>query len=501
MEATITIEEKLVKQITELSIENVDLKQNNLFLKEELAQLKRLIYGRKSEKRSVVDSQQGNLFGDDDVQEKAVEEAEQISYKRKKKKGQPKRQLLPSHLPRKEVVIEPEDKPENAKKIGEEITEILEFNPATLFVIRYMRPKYVDVNEDKDKRVDGVFTGKLPSLPIPKGNAGPGLLAHILISKYIDHLPLHRQIQQLKRQGIHLHRSTMNNWFMSCGRLLSPLYDCLQSKLIQSDYLQGDETPIQVQVKEKKGKTHRGYHWVYHDEKGKVVCFNYRKSRSRAGPKEFLKDFEGALQADGYTVYDMYETHPSITLLACMAHVRRYFFEALDNDRKRAEKVLDEIAKLYKWEAEYKVEEFNAEQIKQHRQQYHLPILESLEEYFDDEINKVLPKSSIGKAIGYAKRLWKRIKRYTENGNWEIDNNGVERKIRPVAIGKKNYMFAGSHKAAGYAAMIYSLLGTCKLNDVAPFEWLKYVLENINEYPINKLEELLPHNFHKLNTG
>jgi transposase len=475
------------------------LKRDNQLLREELAQLKKLIFGRKSEKRHVDYVDQPNLFGLEN-QEAHYEQQQVTAHTKKIKKdnkdNHPVRTSLPDHLPRQEEIIEPKDKPEHAKKIGEEVSERLAYNPASFFVIRTIRPKYVDVNEDKANRKEGVFMASMPLLPLAKSKVDSSLLAHILVSKFVDHLPLHRLLQQMKRLDIIVSSSTINDWFMNTCQLLSPLYEVLRDQLLQSDYLQADETPIKVQIKDTKGKTHQGYHWVYHDIKHKLVCFDYRKSRNKAGPIEFLKQgkhkFSGTLQTDGYVVYDLFEEEKNIILIGCMAHIRRKFYEARDNDQVRADQVLDWIGELYKWEKEYVEKKYNKEQIKTHRQTHHVAILDKIESYCQEQINKVVAKSKIATAMGYAIRQWKKIKRYTQNGEWLIDNNQIENKIRPVAIGRKNYLFAGSHKAAQYAAMIYSFVGSCKLRNIEPNEWLKHAIDNILELPPSRYAELLP---------
>ena len=482
--------------------EYLKLEEEIMLLKEHISKLERLIFGRKSEKRNPLNVHQPTLFAlppSDEI----VEEQKIAAHTRKRiktNKKQPKRLALPAHLPRIEEIIEPEDKPANAKRIGEEITELLGYNPASLFVRRIIRPKYVDLNKEKGHGKNIVFTAPIPSFALPKSKVDASLLAYILICKFIDHLPLYRQIQQYKRQGIEIPSSTMNDWFMNVCNLLIPLYEALKLKLLDTDYLQADETPIKVQIKNKKGKTHQGYHWVYHNVEDKIVCFDYQKSRNRVGPTSFLSQngkqkYKGTLQTDGYAVYDIYEADNDVELLGCMAHVRRKFFDARKNDQKRADKVLDWIGELYDWERMYKEEAFTSNEIKQHRIKNHLPILDKIENYCQTEINHLIPKSSMAKAMGYAIRQWKKLKRYTQNGKYLIDNNKIENTIRPVALGRKNYLFAGSHLAAQHAAMIYSFVGTCKLLDVEPYAWLKFVLDNINDCPINKIEKLLPHNF------
>lgn len=427
------------------------------------------------------------------------EEFQQISYERKKleKEKMQSRGRLPilAHLRREEITIEPEDVPEGSKRIGEEITEVMEYKKAEIYVKKYIRPKYALPKEE------GVVIGPLPSLPIPKGNAGPSLLSHILIGKYVDHLPLYRQQKQFKRLGVEISDKTICGWVSASCALLTPLYEKLMQNVQQSGYLQADETPIKVLDKDQKRDTHKGYYWVYHSPTTKSVCFQYRKGRGREGPKEFLKDFQGAIQADGWQVYDKFEKRKGIILLGCLAHVRRKFEEAQENDKSRAEHVLAEIQKLYAIERKARSKELDYDEREELRNKESKPILQDLKAWLLDNApesnNKILPKSKIGKAISYALGMWHRIERYLEDGMYEIDNNWVENSIRPVALGRKNYLFAGSHDAAQRAAMIYSLLATCKKNDVEPSAWLTNVLTKIQDQPINKIEDLLPETWQK----
>lgn len=456
-------------------------------LKAELAELKRLIYGSKSERFIPADSQQTALF---DQPAAPTEEVEQVTYKRKvakTAKQRPVRALLPAHLPRQEEVIEPEDLEEGMKKIGQEVTEILEHVPGKLYVRRIVRPKYVKDKQDED----GVYIGQLPSLPLPKSNAGPSLLAHIMVSKFVDHLPYHRQIQIFKRASITLSSSTFNGWFNATARLLEPLYQALVEQVQAQGYLQADESPIKVQDGHKKGATHMGYDWVYHAPKQKLAVFDYQPSRSGKGPQDFLKTFQGSLQPDGYSAYDQLGKKPGITLLACMAHARRYFEKALDNDKERATYALKVTQSLYALERQQQQD--NTVDLFTLRQQKALPILTNWKEWLDEQQGKVLPKSSIGKAINYTLNLWPRLIRYTEQTDYRIDNNLIENTIRPLAIGRKNYLFAGSHEAAQKAAMFYTFFACCKLNEVNPYEWLNKTLQMIADHPINTIDELLPH--------
>jgi hypothetical protein len=253
-----------------------------------------------------------------------------------------------------------------------------------------------------------------------------------------------------------------------------------------------DETPIPVQTKDKPSATHKGYHWVYYNPIAKMVLFDYRKTRGREGPNEVLKDFKGYLQTDGYNGYNELKNKSNITHLACMAHARRYFEKALDNDKNRSEYALALIRGLYAIEREAKEQQLDADQVRELREQKAIPLLADFEQWLKDEIIKVLPASAIGKAMAYALRLWPSLTQYTKDGRLSIDNNLIENSIRPVALGRKNYLFAGSHDGAERAAMIYSFLATCKLNGINPQLWLKDTLTKLSDYPANRLHELLP---------
>lgn len=473
--------------------EHAALQAKNTYLEAELAALKRLIFGAKSE-RFVQDhdnTAQLDLHLDN-VQPvpASCPETETITYKREKpqKNGasHPVRQPLPAHLPRTEIVIEPDEDTSDCKKIGEEITEELEYKPGTLFVNRYVRPKYARPNDG------GVAIGVLPSRPIEKGIAGPGLLAHLAISKYVDHLPLYRQGKMFERQGVEIARSTLGDWINATCAALEPLFALHREQVLRANYLMADETPIRVLDFTTKGKSHLGYFWVYYDPLNQRVLFDYRQSRGRDGPLECLAHFQGALQTDGYQAYDTFEKRDGVTLSGCMAHARRKFTEALDNDRERAESVLADMQRLYAVERQARESGLSHQQRQKLRQAEARPVLESLKAWLDDQYPKVLPKSAIGQAIAYALARWSKLCRYVEDGRIEIDNNLVENAIRPVALGRKNFLFAGSHAGAARAAMLYSLVTTAKVNGIEPFVWLRDVLTRIADHPHKQLAELLP---------
>jgi hypothetical protein len=325
-------------------------------------------------------------------------------------------------------------------------------------------------------------------------------LAHLIISKYPDHLPLHRQIKIFERSGIHFAASTLSDNVAAVSRLLEPLYNCLKREVLKNLYLQADETGIRVLDSEKKGACHSGFLWTYYAPASKLVLFDYQKGRGQEGPKEILKHFEGVLQTDGYQVYGkLFENSTTVTLAACMAHVRRKFDEAVSYNAKRAKHVVAEIAKLYAIEKAIRDNpDLKEGDITQKRILEAAPILNRLQHYLEGEQSKVLPESPIGKAITYALKLWDRLTVYLYHGQLRIDNNLIENTIRPIALGRKNYLFAGSHAAAKNAAIIYSLLGSCQLNGVNPQEWLEDVLYKLNNSNYEgKFSDLLPNRWKK----
>lgn len=483
---------KIQVEYLQIKDKTAELEISNLHLKEELAQMKRMIFGSRSE-RFVPSTppQQTSLNLELETVAPPPPVIETITYKRKKPESSHRlntgRLPLPANLKRVPVIIEPQEDITGLKRIGEEITEELEYSPGKLFVNQYIRAKYAKVGNE------GVIIGELPSRPIEKGIPGPGLLSTIVIDKYVDHLPCHRQIQRFERLGMKIPASTMSEWISATSALLSPLYDVLKSEVLNQPYIQADETPIKVLDKDKKGATHRGYFWVYHAPLIKMALFEYRPGRGGSGPVELLKDFKGYLQTDGYGVYDQFD-NGRIELFHCMAHARRYFDEALGNDRVRAEYVLGEMQRLYDVERQTREEGMSYKQRYELRQEKCLPVLQRIHSWMKENIIEVLPQSMIGKAIAYTLSRWEKLCFYTNDGRLEIDNNLVENAIRPVAIGRKNYLFAGSHHAAQRSAMLYSLVGTCKKRGIEPYQWLKDTLTKIPDWKANELCQLLPCN-------
>lgn len=463
------------------------------YLESQLAMYKRMQFGQKRERFEGDSNQIALPFEAEpaEVEQQQEETKEKIEYVRKRPnhKGRAK---LPAHLPVEEVEIHPEGDLSEMVCIGKEITEELECEPAKFYIKRYIRYKYAAKNGDR------VSIAELPERVIDKGIPGASLLAMILAGKYMDHLPLYRQKQIFARENIQIPSSTIEGWTKQALEKLEPLYEQLIFDTKSKGYLQVDETPIKVLDSDKKGAAHQGYYWVYHAPLDGTVLFDYSPTRGGIAAAGMLGDFKGYLQTDGYAVYEKYGKKKEVTHLACWAHARREFEKALDNDKRRAEKALLLIQQLYATERKAKEENLSSQQIKELRLAESLPVINELGKWIFEEIKNTLPKSQIGKAMAYAYARWDALSAYLYDGNLFIDNNLVENAIRPIALGRKNYLFAGSHEAAQRSAMIYSFFAICKKHEINPFQWLKYTLQNIMSINHKNIKELYPQNYKQI---
>ena len=479
-------------QIKHLDEQKKHLEEELKFLQFNYDQLRRMMFGAKRERfisNAVVN--QMTLPFDVPVEPVAEPTVETIGYTRKKpsRENHHGRLELPSHLPVEEVIIEPEQSTEGLTCIGQEITSELDYTPASFLVRKYIRNKYAMPHGE------GILIGTLPTRPIDLGLAGAGLLSPIRVEKFVHPLPIYRQIERFKREQIRIPASTIDSWITQASTLVEPLYEHLKKLVLAQGYLQVDETPIKVlDHKDKPGKTHQGYHWVYNAPLQNALFFDYCKGRGREGPVILLENFRGYLQTDGYSVYEMFAKRPDITHVACLAHARRKFESALSYDAEKAGLVMGKIQKLYDIEREAKEAGLPPDQRKELRLEKSLPIMNELGKKIAEMRKTAIPKSPMGLALDYSINRWDNLLNYLYDGSLEIDNNWVENAIRPNALGRKNFLFAGSHEGAKRAAMFYSFFGTCKKNNVNPYLWLKKVLEIIPDYPANKIGDLLPQN-------
>jgi transposase len=480
----------------------------NAKLQHQLEQLLRHRYGRKSER---VDPAQLLLFAQEILAqakplpdptpdpEPAPAPEPEAPPAATKAKGHGRRPL-PATLPRKPVVhdVPPErrncpDCGAERDRIGEEIREQLEYVPASLIVIQHVRPKYAC----RGCAAHVVIAERLPE-PIEKGLPGPGLMAHVITNKYADHLPLYRQEGILLRQGVEISRSTMCDWMATAAGLLQPIVRLMLAKILESLVVQNDDTPVKVQDHDGKGiKTGRLWASIGDHDHPSVV-YTYTPDRSGAGPAAIFRGFEGYLQADAYPAYDALYASGKIIEVGCMMHARRKFYEARTSDPPRAHRALAWIKLLYNVEREAK-ERHEAEGdaafvAARHalRGERSRPIFQQFHDWLVAEAPKVLPKSPIGEAIRYALNHWTALERPLEAGFLELDNGACERAFKPVALGRKNWLFAGSDRGGQTAAVLMSLCTTCKDLGIDPQAYLRDVLDRISTHPARRIEELLP---------
>lgn len=477
--------ERPADDVPQLRARIVEVEQRNAELEKMVAHLTKMLYARKSERLANDKHPQLPFPGDEPepppppyVAEAADEEYEEITYKRKKRGAT----RISKDLPRETRTIELPEADRRCPccnevmcRIGEDVSERLDYTPAVLKVIETRRVKYACKKHEES----GVATAPAPVHPIEKGMATAGLLAHVLVAKYKDHLPLYRQSCIFARHGAELAESTLCDWVKDSAAMLEPIVAAMKQSVLASHVVQSDDTGITViDASASQGSRH-SYLWAYVGDRDEVV-FDFTIGRGREGPRIFLGEYRGRLQVDAYSGYDEVIRQNEIVAIGCWAHARRRFYQAQDSEPE-AKHALEVIRRMYRVEQEARDRSLSPEQRRELRQSESKPLLDAMRPWLAGIRQRHLPKSPMGDVIGYALRQWDTLVRYLDDGRLDIDNNRVERQMRSVAVGRKNWMFAGSAAGARRAATIYSLVNTCGLLGIEPCAYLKDVLQRIAE--------------------
>lgn len=499
-----------------LSLKDAEISQKNAEIKklsDTLLWLRRKVFGSMSEKNLPLDPDQLLLFEQEHLTDeeraqldKDVETAEQQMTKTITVKVKPaRRNLDTTGLPTEVVDIYPEGTTDENGRLKDEYVEIgtdessrLEHIAAKTYIEKTVIHK-VMLKSDSDKAPEDrrIIGARLPLAPVSRCMAGASVLADIIIGKFMYHLPFYRQIQQYKESGITISESTMGGWYEAAVEKLKLLYDILRQHILQSEYIQIDESVLPV-IDSEKHKARKGYEWCVRDAiRGAVMFYYDRGSRGSKVAREILGAYKGAIQCDGYDAYDQFEKNDNITVYGCWAHARRKFVDALNENNRLATEALCFIRKIYKVESDADKAGLNADERKEQRLKISYPTIRLFETWMKETYLKVLPNSKMGDAIEYTYSLLPRLSRYVNDGRINIDNNLIENAIRPLALGRKNYLFCGNDASAYRAAIVYSLISTCKAVDVDPRTWMEDVLRKIPYYQRDQraLAELLPFNW------
>ena len=457
-------------------------------LEAEVAWDRKQMFGRRSEK-SVPDYNQLSLDGIREEEKEATpKKPEKVEYQITVKRAKPGKKSIPKSLPRRRIEHLPEKDSllcrcgKEMNRFGEDVHEMLNFIPAKMEVIEHVYPKF-----SCSCCKTGVIKAPAGDRPIEKGRPGPGLLAQVIISKYADHLPLDRQVRIFKRFKIDIAKSTMAHWIKRSYEILEPIYEKMKEQILSSGYVLSDDTGIKVLDKNLKGKSHQGYIWTYGDTK--QVVHEYTSSRSREGPATFLKGYKGYLQTDGYPGYNLAGSDGGVIQVGCFAHARRKFYDIseLYKDAVPYVRLFDDLFRL---ERIWKNAPLSPAEIKEKRAAELKPLLDNLKKKLNSDYPCYLPQSPMAKAIKYSINQWDKLYRVLDDGRLQLSNNFSERCVKPVVIGRKNWLFAGSHEGAKRSAMMFSLVESCKLQKIDPWEYFNDVFERITE-PV-KIENLTP---------
>ena len=517
---TLRAENEVLKERTEQLVEDLGRRKKQIGrLQQQLDYFIKRCYGPRSEKihadqlalKFLENAEEGeelpvppfaNEAPDD---EEGREEAEE-KKKQQKKRKKPRRSgrlSAPENAPRERVVhdVSSEERicpccEKEKAKIGEDVTEEVDFRPATLFVREHVRPRYACPYCGDA----GVVQADLPARPIERGKPGPGLLSQVIVAKYADHTPLARLSNIFGREQFEIPRSTLSDWIRDAAFLLEPIYNEMRRRVLDSHVVQCDETGVRMQKNWKRGGVRNCRLWSYVGDKGEVF-YDFTLTRKGSGPALVLRDYEGYLQADAFSGFDQLFKDGKIVEVGCWAHTRRYFVDAMESDPKNASWALALIQALYRVEKEAREGEFTLEELRLVRQERSVPAITAFEEWLDALRDRPVQKDPLGAALQYVGNQWKALNRFLHDPRLCIDNNACERSLRIVAVGRKNWLFAGSEEGGKRAAILYSLVETCRMQSIPPFDYLRDVLDRVSRHPSSRIHELMPRGWKAAENG
>lgn len=474
------------------------MQQNIIDLSYQVEKLQRMLFGKKAERFVSAPYDGPNLFSGLESEQSPQLQAEPVTvthvpaHERKKTnhKGRTLLEKLPEGIVVEETDLEPSEKPEKSVLMGTEIQRKLAYKPGKFFIKQLNRPKYID------KQTGKIYIAAKPKDAIDRCEADTSLIADVVVSKFVDHIPEYRKQQQYKRDGVVIPSSTMNDWTHRTAEYLKPVAEAIKQAIVDTKYIQVDESTIKVMQKD---KTKIGYMWVINSPQLRMSYFDFYEGRGSNVPKLMLENYEGDLQSDGYSAYEVLEkVNSKMNYFNCLAHARRKFEDSLNYNREISSTVLTNIQKLYKVEQMCRDENINDNDRKSRRQELSKPILHDLKEYLNEQAPKQIHGTPTHKAIGYTLNRWAKLIAYIDHGHIEIDNNLVENAIRPLALGRKNYLFAGSKDAAKNIAIYYTIFSSCKSLEINPTAYLIWVLNELPNHSIKDIAKFTPEAYAKL---
>lgn len=506
------LDNKTIEELKQLVL-GLQQKYNLLLEQFKLAQQKRFSHSSEKcpEQEELFDEADAPTPNPDHAQK---EETLTVPEHQRKRKGQPKRTTIPDYLERERIEYDIPDEDKvcacgcHKHCMGEEISEQLEVIPPQFKVLQHVRPKYAcRACETQGGTGEGVSIASMPKLFLPKSMAGPSLVAYTITNKYIDHLPLYRQEAIWNRHGFRLPRNTLCGWVMSAYEQVEPLLSLLKEDILKSGYVQADETPVQVMKEANQRNQKKSYMWLFRGDAPPdyiAILYEYQETREGKHAKSFLENFEGYLQTDGYKGYDWVNNKSAITHLGCMAHARRPFAKLmkLAKSSGQSDVVVKLVGKLYAIEDKAREEKLSHQARFELRQEKSAPILSEIKIWLDKMLPSSPPKSVFGKGVRYMLDRWQELNNFLKDGRLEVDNNLIENNIRPFAVGRRNWLFKGSPRGAKAGACFYSLIETCKANNIDPFKYLNYLFTTIPQCKTTKdYRQLLPYNVALENLG